>query len=120
MNEKHAREARIINRMLGNLKKPNELPFDEKTGVRIGRSKLSKVVKNSFDAQSHRKRGKLTRSWRRGVVKYLKDRGITLNAVRQTRRLLERDVVDGRQWFRSQPRSVRNAIRREYNRNNAP
>lgn len=107
MNEKHAREARIVNRVVGGLgKRGSGKPH-----------KLPRAVKANFEGKSHRERGALSATWRGLVAKKLEAAGIELNGARKIRLKEGRDVIDLRQWFRQQPRGKRNNIRRVFNYN---
>ena len=81
MNQKHAREARIVNRIVGTLGKRRDLGINPDTGVSFiplgGKGhKLPREVKRAHEARNHRERGKITRFWRSKCATYLVMRGI--------------------------------------------
>lgn len=81
VNEKHAREARILNRLAGKLKKRGDLPVDEKgftvVGPMVGYHKLPRDVKRMFAGKTHREKRKLTYYWRGAVAHSLTKHGVT-------------------------------------------
>jgi hypothetical protein len=79
MNEKHAREARTINRAAGTLVKKGTMLTVEREGAQVqvpGRYKLPRAVKRAFDLKTHRAKGKFTKLWRSGVAHSLKTKGV--------------------------------------------
>lgn len=113
MNQKHAREARIVNRTVGNLVKKGELPVDVATGITIigsgpGKShKLPRRVKSGFDKLSHRTKGRLTQFWRGMVAKSLMARGVTPKGNRKLHQAFKADPA-------KLSRRVRRAIQQAY------
>lgn len=107
MNQKHAREARIINRVAGTLVKKEERPVDDR-GVVWGsaRHKLPRAVKRMFERKNHREKGRVTRFWRGGVAHSLKARGITPKG----------DAKPRKKAPQTPSRSVRNNDRRILNK----
>lgn len=82
MNEKHAREARIVNRVVGRLVKKSQIPLDGAGRVMIGdgkHHKLPRAVKRMWEGMTHRKRARTSLYWRSGVAASLKARGIELD-----------------------------------------
>lgn len=110
MNEKHAREARIVNRLVGTLVKKGDLPVNPETGATLlGRErgkhhKLPRAVKRSFDRLTHKQKARRTIYWRSGVAASLKSHGVVPKgeaarpskparvASRSQRRLAERQL----------------------------
>lgn len=80
MNEKHAREARIMNRVAGFMvKKGVEATFKHpQTGQLVQKPhKLPRQVKRNWDQYGYRQRAKLSIHWRSGVAFNIKLSGGT-------------------------------------------
>jgi hypothetical protein len=123
MNEKHAREARIINRIVGKLVL-RTYPEDGTThNVRkLGPYKLARNVKAMWESLPHAVRGTTAKVWRGHVAAGLIAKGVELAGQRTKRRRARTNdqaegiVIDARQAFRQMSRSKRNVVKRISNR----
>jgi hypothetical protein len=112
MNEKHAREARIANRLAGFLVKKSDLPVLASGFVDTSakKHKLPRRVKSHFDGLAHGEKAPLTRHSRSAVAFNLKLRGEKPKGDLPKSRQLTKHF-----WF-GMPRSTRKAMIKSRNR----